>query len=402
MKSKRNHAVTRGTAAALCVLTVIGTVNVTVLACRRVWNRLLPAYQEQQKLYGKLGEIQKLIDTYYVGEYQEQDMMDMASLGMVVGTGDRWSSYLSADKYGTYRLNQKGEMVGIGISVIYNEADQSVRVREVYENSPAEKAGIEKGDFILQADDVVLEETDYQSLVEAIRGTEGTSVTLYICHEAGQTPEKIAVKRAKINKTVVHVRMLENQIGYIALDDFDGGADTQFLDALQTLQEKGAQAFIFDVRYNPGGLITVLTNILDPLLPEGDIVTLRAKDGTEKKYTSDAAALDLPMAVLVNSESISAAELFAAALQEYGAAVVVGTKTIGKGYAQRTYQLSDGSAVVLSDQKYYTPKGKNLADIGIEPDIVVEMSEEKTKNFYELTDAEDDQLQAAIEAVCAK
>ncbi len=393
------HQIPRGTAVALCLLTAVTTCQITLLACREGINGALPDYIAQQKLYTKLGEIQSLIEHNYVGEYDSEKLLDMAAAGMVVGTGDRWSSYLPKADYQSHQLNQEGALVGIGVSVYYDSDATALKIREVYPDSPAQAAGLQSGDEILAADGISVQEQGYAAVVQAVSGEADTAVTLQVQRAADGTAQTVTLNREKVSKTVVTAELLENHIGYIAIEDFDGGADTQFAAALEQLQQQGATAFVFDVRNNPGGLITVLVHILDPLLPEGEIVSLVEKDGTEKDYTSDSQALQLPMAVLVNAKSISAAELFAAVLQEYGVATVVGEQTIGKGFAQRTYPLSDGSALVLSDQKYYTPKGKNLANIGITPDVEVELTDAQEQNFYAMTKQEDTQLQAAIQAV---
>ncbi|MFR4978776.1 MAG: S41 family peptidase, partial [Butyricicoccus sp.] len=187
--------------------------------------------------------------------------------------------------------------------------------------------------------------------------------------------------------------------GYLSIYNFHLHAEKQFEQVLKGLLEQGAKRLIFDVRENPGGAVDVLAKMLDPLLPEGTIMTLRSKSGEEKVYSSDAQELNLPMAVIINQNSFSAAEFFAAALQEYGKAVVIGEQTVGKGYSQRTYALSDGSALRLSDNAYYTPQGKSLIGVGVVPEIAVVMPEEKRKRFYFLEPENDNQLSAAWEAV---
>ena len=193
--------------------------------------------------------------------------------------------------------------------------------------------------------------------------------------------------------------MLNDKIGYIRIENFHDGCADQFKTALQLLTDSGAQSLVIDVRHNGGGRVKEMSAALDPLLGEGTIMTLRMKNGSETVYTSDADCIDLPIAVLIDDQSISAAEFFAAALQEYDRATLVGTHTTGKGRAQRTYQLRDGSAVNLSVEEYFTPKGKSLADVGIAPDIEVKLTDEQTQNFFFLTSETDPQLQKAMETV---
>ena len=189
--------------------------------------------------------------------------------------------------------------------------------------------------------------------------------------------------------------MLDDTVGYLRIENFHEGAAAQFQTALDDLLDAGAQALVIDVRHNGGGRVVEMSEMLDPLLPEGTIMTLRTKDGTETVYESDAEMLDLPLAVLVDAQSISAAEFFAAALQEYDRATLVGTHTTGKGRAQQTIELSDGSAVNLSVEEYFTPQGESLADVGIAPDVEVALSDEQAADFYFLDPQDDPQLQQA-------
>lgn len=392
----RKH-ITPGTTVALCLLTAVATANVTLLASNRSFNAAMPEYAAQQKLYGKLSELQNIINERYVGEYDPKKALDTAATGFVLGVGDKWSYYVSKEDYATYKLRLDGEMVGIGTQVTMS--DGTIRIFEVYPDSPAAKAGLVAGDVIVGADDkMVGKQYTAAEVVDAVRGKAGTTLTLHIRHADG-SEQTYSIKRATVKRTAVRSRMLSGNVGYIAISDFDGGADTAFLSALDTLKAQGAQGFIFDVRFNGGGSVDVLSKMLDPLLPEGPIISLRDKTGEETVLKSDANELHLPMAVLVNDQSISAAEFFPAALQEYGKAVIVGDHTTGKGYSQRSYELSDGSAIILSDRTYYTPKGKNLAGVGIKPDISVALSEDQYKNFFSMKSSEDTQLQAAYKAV---
>ena len=281
----------------------------------------------------------------------------------------------------------------------YDQQENRLRIIEVYEGSGAEEAGLKHGDEIVGAGDKTLEKDGYQAVIDAIAGDEGTDAQVMIRHaDTGET-ETLAIERREVTATMVTGKMLDDTTGYIYIYNFHQHADEQFEKVLNELLNQGAQKLIFDVRNDPGGSVEVLANMLDPLLPEGTIMTLRAKDGTEKVYSSDAEALDLPMAVLVNADSISAAEFFAAALQEYGKAIVVGEQTIGKGYSQRTYPLSDGSALRLSDNEYFTPQGKSLIGTGVTPDISVDLPAEKAQDFYSLAPEDDDQLIAARNAL---
>ena len=394
-----SKGISKGTAVVLRVLSAATAFNASYLVMNRYYQNKLPDYEANNAIYGKLGEIRERVDDLYVGEYDVQDAVDMACVGFVTGVGDRWSSYMSKEEYESYTTSLEGQAFGIGVYTTYDQQENRLRIIEVYEGSGAEEAGLKHGDEIVGAGDKTLEKDGYQAVIDAIAGDEGTDAQVMIRHaDTGET-ETLAIERREVTATMVTGKMLDDTTGYIYIYNFHQHADEQFEKVLNELLEQGAQKLIFDVRNDPGGSVEVLANMLDPLLPEGTIMTLRAKDGTEKVYSSDAEALDLPMAVLVNADSISAAEFFAAALQEYGKAIVVGEQTIGKGYSQRTYPLSDGSALRLSDNEYFTPQGKSLIGTGVTPDISVDLPAEKAQDFYFLAPEDDDQLIAARNAL---
>ena len=235
--------------------------------------------------------------------------------------------------------------------------------------------------------------------MQLVKGEKGTQVELTLDRD-GETVT-VTATRDEIRTYSVTSTMLEGQLGYIKIADFDANVDKEFEQHLDQLLAEGAQGFLFDVRFNPGGYLSVLRAILDRLLPEGIVITTVDKQGNETPYTSDADWIQLPMVVLTNENSISAAEFFAAALQEYEVATVVGAPTSGKGYSQQTFMLSDGSSVHISTTRYYTPKGNSLADTGVTPDISVALDDEALYLLYagKLEQENDAQLQAGISAL---
>lgn len=394
-----SNGVSKVTAAVLCVLSAATAFNASYIMMQRQNEARMPDYQANNAIYGKLGEIRKLVDDLYVGEYDAKNAVDMASAGFILGVGDRWSGYLSEEEYKDYQTSLQGQAEGIGVYTLYDADTKRLRLIEVYPNSGAARAGLKREDEILGAAGKTFETDGYQVVRESIAGDKGTAVELLVRHAESGKVDTVSVVRGEVEATMVTGKMLDKQTGYICIYNFHLHADKQFEKVLDGLLKQGAKRLVFDVRENPGGAVDVLAKILDPLLPEGPIMTLRAKNGKEKVYSSDAKALDLPMAVIMNENSYSAAEFFAAALQEYGKAVIVGEQTVGKGYSQRTYELSDGSALRLSDNAYYTPKGKSLIDVGVLPDIAVDLPDEKINRFYFLEPKDDDQLLAAWEAV---
>lgn len=387
--------ISRGTAAALCVLTAAVSVNVSYALMQRRLEQTLPGYAANDQIYGKLGEIRQLVDQCYVGTYDPQTAVDLACTGYMAGVGDRWSSYMSSEEYDAYMTSFAGQATGIGVYALYEADPLRLRVIEVYPESGAAQAGIQTGDLLLGADEVTLAQDGYDAMLHTLQGEPGTQVTVTFQHAGSGEIETSTITRREVEATMVTGRMLDETTGYLYFYNFRQHSEEQFARELDALLEQGAQKLIFDVRNDPGGSVDSLCEILDPLLPEGPIMTLRPKQGEETVYRSDADALDLPIAVLVNDQSISAAEFFAAALQEYGKAVVVGTQTIGKGYSQRTYPLSDGSALHLSDQAYFTPQGRSLIGTGVTPDAVVEMDAADTAALYFLPPEQDPQLRAA-------
>lgn len=346
----------------------------------------------------KLREIDRLAADKYIGEIDSENVADYAAVGYVTGLGDKWSSYIPADQYEAYRMSSEGTGCGIGVSV--TTSTDAVRISIVYDDSPAAKAGIVKGDYILGAEGLTVEKDGANAVISAIRGEEGTDVSVTIQTSAGETETKtLTMKRATVTQKMAWGEMLEGKTGYIRIENFHTGVADQFQKALSALEEQGMTSLVIDVRHNGGGKVKEMSEVLDPLLPEGTIMTLREKNGHETVYSSDADMIDLPLAVLIDDQSISAAEFFAAALQEYERAALVGTHTTGKGRAQRTYALSDGSAVNLSVEEYFTPKGKSLADTGIAPDIETTLTDEQTANFYFLGTDGDPQLTRAVSVV---
>lgn len=354
--------------------------------------------------YSKLDEINWYIDNYYIGEYSQEDLVDGAASGMVAGTGDRWSYYLTADQYGSYQEQMQNAYVGIGVTISASEDIEGFLVEKVEPSGGAYEAGIQVGDIIIQVEDQDAKQLGTDGAAVLIKGAEGSTVSVVVMR--GEEKLTFTVTRKLIQVQVATYQMLENNVGLITIVNFDDRCSDETITAIEALREQGAQALIFDVRFNPGGYRHELEYLLDYLLPEGAIFHAISYNGAEDKTMSDAACLEMPMAVLVNEDSYSAAELFAAALQEYDWAKVVGTPTTGKGYFQTTFQLSDGSAINLSIGKYVTPvNGINLAETGgLQPDVIEKVDEE---TYYQISAGklppeEDPQIQAAVALLLQK
>lgn len=345
----------------------------------------------------KLDQVEYLIKNRFIEEADMEKAEDAAATAMIDSLGDRWSYYLSAADYATHKEQVENAYVGIGITISPEESGQGFLILAVQKDSGAEAAGLLAGDIITGAEGQDVRDMTTAQLRDIIRGKEGTSVSLEITRDSEVL--RVQVTRMQILTEVVSYEMLENSIGLIAISNFDARCADETIAAIEALREQGAQALIFDVRNNPGGYATELVKVLDYLLPEGDLFRTLDYAGRETVDKSDASFLDMPIAVVCNEDSYSAAEFFPAAIQEYGAGTIVGMPTCGKGYFQYTYELSDGSAVGLSAGKYFTPSGKSLIGTGIQPDVVVEVDDEtRAKIAYGTLDAKDDpQIQAAVD-----
>lgn len=354
----------------------------------------------QEDYHEKLDEIVALLDEVYVDGYDTDKLGDYLAQAAVAATGDRWSYYVSAEDYDAFVESNENAYVGIGVTVeSSDDLTDGVQITKVTPNSPAEEAGIEADDRIYAVEGETVESLGLDETKNRIRGEEGTEVTLTILR--GEKKFDVTVKRASVEVEVVKYSMLDGSIGYIKINNFEANSADRTIEAIDTLREQGAKALVFDLRFNPGGRKDELVRVLDDLLPEGPLFRSVDYKGNESVDYSDADCVELPMAVLVNGDSYSAAEFFAAALQEYDWATVVGTKTCGKANYQQTFRLSDGSAVAVSTGHYQTPHGVTLADVGVTPDEIVEVDNKTYLELYKEAVAvkDDAQLQAAIKAV---
>ena len=349
--------------------------------------------------FTKLEQLEALIKDRFIGEADETAMEDAAAHAMVASLGDRWSYYIPASEYAAYQEQMNNSYVGIGITITALEDGSGLEVMIVNEGGPAEEAGIQVGDIIVAVEGQSCAGKTTTEVRDVVRGEAETQVQLTILRQGEEIT--LNVTRREVRVAVATATMLENNVGLVTIANFDSRCAEETLAAIQQLLDQGAEKLIFDVRNNPGGYADELIKVLDYLLPEGRLFHMEYYTGKEEITDSDRKYLDIPMAVLVNADSYSAAEFFAVALQEYDAAVVLGEKTSGKGYFQTTIHLLDGSAVGLSVGKYYTPSGVSLEGVGITPDIEVPVDEETYLNIYygALEPSEDPQIQAAIEAL---
>jgi len=347
----------------------------------------------------KISYISSLIDKYYVDEYEKADLEDGVYHGLVEGLGDPYSSYFSQEELAGFMENTNGSFYGIGVNIQYNEETGRLLVISPIAGSPAEKAGILPGDYIYKVNGQDITGMDSDASISLIRGEEGTTVSLTLLRDGKEVV--IDVERAEIDLESVASMVLEDNIGYIYISGFKNNTYDQFAENYNELRSQNIKGLIIDVRDNPGGMLNIVEKIADMLIPEGNIVYTIDKNGNREDCTSDAACIDIPLAVLVNGNSASASEILAGAVQDSGTGVLVGSQTYGKGCVQNLYKLPDGSGVKITIQKYYTPKGVCIQGTGITPDYVVEDNPDYMSVLM-IAEGEDEQLNKAVEVIKEK
>ena len=358
------------------------------------------------RLNAKLAEVNSLFRSYYIEEIDDDYLIDCVVDGYVNGTKDAYGAYYNTAEFDEFMNDMGGEVVGIGVNVIYNTDYQCIEVLNVIPDSPALEAGILPGDLIWSVGDEkeLVSELGYYPAIAKLRGEAGTEA-IFTVRRGEKYAEEVAFRivRAKVTEVTVmsHVYGPDPDVGVVRITSFDATTPVQFVQAVEELQTAGCSKLIVDLRYNPGGELNSIVTTLDYILPEGPIVRIIDKDGNEvNAYYTEPTELKMPMAVLVNGSTASAAELFTSAVRDYKKAVVVGTTTYGKGCMQTTIPLSSGGAVSITYRMYNPPFSDNYHGIGIVPDVVVELDESLAgKNTYKITDEEDNQLAAAVEAL---
>lgn len=340
-----------------------------------------------------LATIRTMLENGYIGELDDEQMIEMAIKGYVAGVGDQYTEYYTPEEMSEEYDTAMGNYVGIGIYMIVNYEEGTITVVEPMEGSPAEEAGLQEGDLITKVEDEEVTVDNVTDISNKIKGEEGTTVKLEITR--GEEIFEVEVERKRIEVSHINSRMLENDIAYIQILDFDGGVAEEFKKNYETLKSQGATSLIVDIRDNGGGVVDEAIDILEMICDKGSTLLIETdKNGTETITKSEEdPIIDVPIIVLVNENSASASEIFAGALKDYDKATIIGTQTYGKGVIQTLYKLSDGSGLKMTTAEYCTPNRNKINEVGIEPDITVELPEDIT----ELTDENDTQLQRAIE-----
>ena len=347
----------------------------------------------------KINELTAYTKLYYYDDIENEKLQDGLYTGLIDGLGDKYSVYYNEEDYQALQISTTGQYYGIGAGLSQDKDTMVVTVNKVYEGTPSESAGLLKDDVIVSVDGTEAASMELSELVKLIRGEKGTTVHLEIYRPSTEENLSFDVERQDITLPSVSHKMFEDGIGYVHIDSFETETATQFEEAVKDLEDQGMKALIIDVRYNPGGMVTAVVQILDDILPEGTVVYTEDKNGNRQDYTSSGDTyLDYPIAVLINGESASASEILAGAVKDYQYGTLIGTTTFGKGIVQTIFPLEDGDAVKLTTAKYFTPNGNYIHGVGIEPDIELEY-EYLDKDATSYDEAYDNQIQKAIEVL---
>ena len=326
----------------------------------------------------KAAQIEQIIEEHYLENVDEDTLAEGMYAGMMASLEDKYSGYYSADNYKKLKESSEGKYTGIGLVMEQNRETGEIRVVQCYEGSPAAEAGILSGDVLYKVGDKLASGMDVTEIADQIRSGDTSEINLTVKREGLAEPLTVTIIPDTVEIPVVSSRMLENETGYIQIAEFTDGTSEQFRKAYEELQEQKLQGLIIDLRNNPGGLLDSVCDTLEQILPEGMIVYTEDKYGKREEHTCDGKTpIQIPLIVLVNGNSASAAEIFAGAVKDHGVARLVGETTFGKGIVQKIYQLSDGSAVKITVSKYYTPNGINIHGTGIDPDIEVRWPEDQ-------------------------
>ena len=343
-----------------------------------------------ESIVSKLNLIQQVIDSAFLFDYDEEELVENIYSGYLEGLGDPYTCYYTEEEYKEMMESSEGTYYGIGVMISQDVDTGACSVIRVFSGSPAQEAGIEEGDIIETVDGKDVLDTDINEVVALIKGAEGSTVEIKVYRESAKKEITMGVERRQVDVDTVYYKMLDNKIGYLELTEFDSVSTEQFGAALEDLKAQGMESLILDLRNNPGGLLDVAVDIADELIDTGLVVSIADKNGKTEEYKADTeGSLGLPLAVLVNGNSASASEVLSGCIRDYGVGTLVGTQTFGKGIVQNILPMSDGTAMKITTAHYYTPNGDDIHGKGIKPDVVVEDDAE--------TEEVDEQLDAAVE-----
>lgn len=398
-----NRSFWRGLAVGLassCAILLVVFSSVKIYQTYRVYGRLASGSSAEtesvanEKTTEKLGVLENTIKQYFWQDVDESTLEEGVYKGLLESLDDPYSVYYTHDELVQLQQQTEGIYYGIGAYISQDNEMGYVRVSKIIKNTPAEASGLQQDDYIYKVDGEDMQGKDSSYVVSKIKGEAGTKVTITVVREGATDPIDIEVERQKIESPTVEYQMLDNDMAYIQITEFDLVTTEQFEEAYKQAQADGMKGLILDLRSNPGGNLSTVCDIARIILPKGLIVYTEDKYGKREEYTCDGAnQIKVPLVVLTNGYSASASEILAGAVKDYGIGTLVGTTTYGKGIVQKVINLSDGSAVKLTVSNYFTPNGNNIHKIGIDPDVEVEFDAEQYKNGV------DNQLEKAKEVL---
>lgn len=388
----------------LVALTALITYKLTFESLEKKFSETVYTIANKDTAYSKLNAIDDIVRKTYIHEIDEEKLEESLIYGYLYGIEDKYATYLDSEEFERYSEQKNGEQVGLGVTVIYDTTMDGIYVTSVNPDSPAMKAGIRAGDIIHAVDGVTISERGYYDTIAYIAsGEPGEPVSVTVKKDGEEEVfEEYIIARAVIDSNTVEYELYGSKVGYVKISSFDHPTPADFIAAMEDLKSRGAESYVFDVRYNSGGSLDSIREILDYLLPEGPIIRIYSKDAGEQVLNSDANCVIAPMAVLVNENTASAAELFASALRDYNLAKLVGKTTYGKGTMQTMLPLSPaigGGALSISTGMYNPPYSDNYEDKGLKPDIDIDLPDEQAEIFYKLPLSEDVQFGEALKTV---
>ncbi len=387
--------------AAICFMAIAAAISfiVTMYYSLNIFNSKVANVSEREEQYAKLAEIDTIIRNNYLGEIDEEALMDSLADGYVDGLEDKYSVYMNQEEYKQYQQQNAGELIGIGVTATLDDSGY-LEVVSVSSESPAEAGGLMAGDMIIRIDDADVLAMGYENAINAIRGEDGTVVN--ITYRRDSEEYTVSITRKRVKDSGISYRLIDT-LGYVQIQDFNATTPADFEYAVNDLMSQGATGLIFDLRGNGGGLVSSVAEMLDFLLPEGDLVSqTNSKKETTVLYTSDSDCIDLPMVCLMNGDTASAAELFVCDLRDFQVAELVGETTYGKGVMQTAFPLEDGSAISLTTAYYNPASGVNYHGVGVKPDYEVVLTAEQKQNLANLDENTDPQLMKAISVLKSK
>ena len=395
-----------GACVALCAVTAAVTVSLTYMYAMDTFNERVADVNQRQAMYSKLSEIDQTIRQNFVGEIDETALTDGICTGYLAGLGDADAKYLTAEQYKAYVAGTSGSAVGTGISTV-KDTDGNMEVTEVAPGSPAEAAGMKKGDVIISIDDKEVVRITYAAAVSLLEGEEGSVVNFKVLRPAEKDGEQsqvvtISVTRAEYNQNSVQSSVICGNVGYIRISRFRENTPDQFREAMKELENQKVCGLVLDLRSNSGGDMEAAASVMDMLLPAGTVVASRDSAGKETvEFTSAAGETALPVSVVMDENTYGAAELVAANVRDYKKGLLVGQQTAGHGRKSQVVPLSDGSAVFFPIAEYLTLNGQVFDGAGIAPDITKVLSDEQSALFLSgsLKEEEDAQILSAVTAL---